>query len=163
MENLTIMAQLCFCFPDCDTTKFSFTEKQLPLNVEKLCQKSLPNHMATIMKTASVYTKFTKLQLALQSIENTGKMVNLKNYTKGYNNYCKSFLFRDVSILRVRMESHTVTKLKRNLRVTVTDKLGSIGGTLGLLTGFSTLACIEVFHWMVKIGYNVIHKWNSTT
>ena len=38
-------------------------------------------------------------------------------------------------------------KISQKLRVTFTDQIGSIGGTLGLFCGFSFLAIIEMLYW----------------
>ena len=57
----------------------------------------------------------------------------------------------DKSELIIRMEGPTFMTLKRSLRVTSADKLGSIGGTLGLFSGFSLLAIMELIHWICKI------------
>ena len=37
------------------------------------------------------------------------------------------------------------------MRVSFTDKLGSIGGMLGLFSGFSLMAIIELIHWICKV------------
>ena len=63
---------------------------------------------------------------------------------------------KDKAIVQVRMEGSTYMKLKRSLRVTFTDKLGSIGGTLGLFSGFSLLAAMELIHWVIKVALNNI-------
>ena len=57
----------------------------------------------------------------------------------------------DKSELIIRMEGPTFMTLKRSLKVTFADKLGSIGGTLGLFSGFSLLAIMELIHWICKI------------
>ena len=36
------------------------------------------------------------------------------------------------------------------------DKLSAIGGTMGLLTGFSLISGVEVLYFLVKILYNLM-------
>ena len=76
-----------------------------------------------------------------------------------YNfNLCKRITNNDKIRITVELEGWTYTKLKRSLRMTTTDKLGSIGGTLGLFSGFSLLAIIEIIHWVGKICCSIINR-----
>ena len=34
-------------------------------------------------------------------------------------------------------------------RISTSEKIGSIGGTLGLFTGFSFLAAVEMIYWAI--------------
>ena len=36
------------------------------------------------------------------------------------------------------------------------DKLSAIGGTMGLLTGFSLISGVEILYFLVKILYNLM-------
>ena len=38
------------------------------------------------------------------------------------------------------------------------DMLSAIGGTMGLLTGFSIISGIEIIYFSAKIVYNIIKK-----
>ena len=40
MNNKTYMAESCYCLPDCNTLKFSYHEKQIPINVRHECSAS---------------------------------------------------------------------------------------------------------------------------
>ena len=68
-----------------------------------------------------------------------------------YTILCKKVFANDKTNIRLHIEGPTFTRMKRSLRVSFTDKLGSIGGTLGLFSGFSLLAIMEMIHWIVKI------------
>ena len=41
------------------------------------------------------------------------------------------------------------------------DKLSAIGGTLGLLTGFSIISGIETLYFLARIGLNYIQKFTK--
>ena len=89
---------------------------------------------------------------------------NITNWTETENSImdqyfkdlCEEINEKDKATLIMKMEGSTFTKLKRSLRVSFTDKLGSIGGTLGLFSGFSLLAIVELIHWICKIMASVI-------
>ena len=38
------------------------------------------------------------------------------------------------------------------------DMLSAIGGTMGLLTGFSIISGVEILYFATKIGWNIIQK-----
>ena len=38
------------------------------------------------------------------------------------------------------------------------DMLSAIGGTMGLLTGFSIISAVEILYFTAKIGWNIIQK-----
>ena len=74
-----------------------------------------------------------------------------------FTSLCQDFLRKDIAIVQVQMESQTFVKLRQSLRVNIGDKFGSIGGTLGLFCGFSTLAGFEVIHWIVKAFFTILY------
>ena len=44
------------------------------------------------------------------------------------------------------------------MKVTAEAQLGLIGGTMGLLTGFSILSAVEIFYYGVKAFLSVWHS-----
>ena len=38
------------------------------------------------------------------------------------------------------------------------DKLSAIGGTMGLLTGFSLISAVEILYFMVKIVIKILKR-----
>ena len=81
------------------------------------------------------------------------------NRTINDNHYaamCKNIYQKDKAKVTVKLEGRSFTQLKRSLRVTFSEKLGFIGGTLGLFSGFSLLAIMEMMHWMCTIVSSVI-------
>ena len=73
-----------------------------------------------------------------------------------YTDLCKQIQNEDKMKITIRLEGSTFMELKRSLRVSFTDKLGSIGGTFGLFSGFSLLAIVELMHWICMIVYSFV-------
>ena len=73
-----------------------------------------------------------------------------------YSDLCKKIQNEDRIKITVAFKGSTFMALKRSLRVSFTDKLGSIGGTMGLFSGFSLLAIMELIHWICKVATSVI-------
>ena len=86
------------------------------------------------------------------------KWKELENLAMGkyFKGLCRKCIGEDRTELIVRLEGPTFMTLKRSQRVTFVDKLGSIGGTLGLFSGFSLLAIMELIHWIFKIINSLI-------
>ena len=75
-----------------------------------------------------------------------------------YSKLCKRIQSKDKAKITVKLEGPTFRKYRRSMRVTFTDKLGSIGGTLGLFSGFSLMAIIELIHWICKVSCSLMLK-----
>ena len=75
-----------------------------------------------------------------------------------YSKLCKRIQSKDRAKITVKLEGPTFRKYRRSMRVSFTDKLGSIGGTLGLFSGFSLMAIIELIHWICKVSWSVMLK-----
>ena len=75
-----------------------------------------------------------------------------------YSKLCKRIQSKDKATITVKLEGPTFRKYRRSMRVSFTDKLGSIGGTLGLFSGFSLMAIIELIHWICKVSCSVMLK-----
>ena len=89
--------------------------------------------------------------------ENWGSF-NRKIIDDYYKELCEKIRKEDVAIVVVKLEGPTFIRYKRSLRVTFIDKLSSIGGTLGLFTGFSLLAVMELLHWICVFCSSILSK-----
>ena len=71
---------------------------------------------------------------------------------------CKKHILKDLTIIEIQLMSKGgYRKMSQKLRVTISDQIGSVGGTLGLFCGFSFLAIVEMIHW-AWIGFKKILK-----
>ena len=57
----------------------------------------------------------------------------------------------NLNIIIVTFNSPLLLQITRDVKINFVGKLSSIGGTLGLFTGFSVMSLIEVFYWAGKI------------
>ena len=107
-------------------------------------------------KTLIISGKFCKqthfsLILDRQPQSNTKKSIIWKDWeslkrtvtNEYYSKLCKRIQSKDKAKITVKLEGPTFRKYRRSMRVSFTDKLGSIGGTLGLFSGFSLMAIVE--------------------
>ena len=70
-------------------------------------------------------------------------------YTKVIINKCKEVFKEDVVHVVIKMENQSYMKMKKSLKYNTAIKLGTIGGTIGLFTGFSFMALVEIAYWII--------------
>ena len=56
----------------------------------------------------------------------------------------------ELQVIQIVVDTVTYDKIERDVRVTLVGQLGLIGGTMGLLTGFSILSAVEIVYFAIK-------------
>ena len=61
----------------------------------------------------------------------------------------------NLKFIKISFETPTFDKVTKDRAATFVDQLSAIGGTMGLLTGFSIISGVEIVYFAVKIliGY----------
>ena len=60
--------------------------------------------------------------------------------------------------MRIYFDTPTLNKITKDNAATFEDQLSAIGGTMGLLTGFSIISAVEIVYFAAKIILNLIRK-----
>ena len=55
-----------------------------------------------------------------------------------------------LKLIQIYFDTATYDKIDRDVKVTLEAQLGLIGGTMGLLTGFSILSGVEIIYFAIK-------------
>ena len=55
-----------------------------------------------------------------------------------------------LQVIQIYFDTATYDEIERDVKVTVNAQLGLIGGTMGLLTGFSILSGVEILYYLAK-------------
>jgi uncharacterized membrane protein (Fun14 family) len=55
-----------------------------------------------------------------------------------------------LKFVQIYFGTATYDKIDSDVKVTVEAQLGLIGGTMGLLTGFSLLSAVEIVYFVIK-------------
>ena len=53
-------------------------------------------------------------------------------------------------LIQIYFDTETFDVIGRDKKITLTGQLGLIGGTMGLLTGFSILSAVEIMYYLAK-------------
>ena len=64
--------------------------------------------------------------------------------------------------MRIYFDTPTFDRIEKDRAAKFVDMLSAIGGTMGLLTGFSIISGVEILYFATKIGWNIIQKNNSS-
>ena len=60
--------------------------------------------------------------------------------------------------VRIYFDTPTFDRITKDRAAKFVDMLSAIGGTMGLLTGFSIISGVEIIYFVVKIVVNLTNK-----
>ena len=63
-----------------------------------------------------------------------------------------------MEFVRIYFDATSFDKITKDRSDTAIDKLSAIGGTMGLLTGFSIISGVEIVYFIIKIFLNNVTK-----
>ena len=82
---------------------------------------------------------------------------DIEEIAKGF---CRNYVPKYISIVTVETPTNTVIKSTRAQRITFSEQLAFVGGTMGLFTGMSILSFVEIICFFFKINEKL---WASGT
>ena len=63
--------------------------------------------------------------------------------------------------MRIYFDTPTFDRTTKDRAAKFVDMLSAIGGTMGLLTGFSIISGVEILYYAAKIIFKLINKKNT--
>ena len=60
--------------------------------------------------------------------------------------------------VKIYFETPTFDRIEQDSAAKFVDMLSAIGGTMGLLTGFSIISGVEILYFAAKFVWNIIQK-----
>ena len=76
--------------------------------------------------------------------------------------YCDIYLDYEwrntLRYVRINFDTPTFDRIEKDRAAKFVDMLSAIGGTMGLLTGFSIISGVEILYFAAKIFFNKIVK-----
>ena len=60
--------------------------------------------------------------------------------------------------VRIYFDTPTFDRVEKDRAAKFVDMLSAIGGTMGLLTGFSIISGVEILYFATKIVWNIFQK-----
>ena len=72
-------------------------------------------------------------------------------------NFCIEYeVSHELRIVRIFFHTPTFDRITKDRAAKFVDMLSAIGGTMGLLTGFSIISAVEIIYFAIKIAINSI-------
>ena len=66
----------------------------------------------------------------------------------------------NLKYVRIFFDTPTFDRITKDRAAKFVDMLSAIGGTMGLLTGFSLISAVEIGYFAIKIAVNLFKKKN---
>ena len=87
--------------------------------------------------------------------------MQLQNNFFHYLNIISDYKLRKKKLKFVKIEFDTATfdRVIKDTSANFVDKLSAIGGTMGLLTGFSIISGVEIIYFAVRIVINIVKQF----
>ena len=63
-----------------------------------------------------------------------------------------------MKMVRIYFDTPTFDRITKDRAAKFVDILSAIGGTMGLLTGFSIISAIEILYFAVKFLFNLLKQ-----
>ena len=63
--------------------------------------------------------------------------------------------------MRIYFGTQTFDRIEKDRAAKFVDMLSAIGGTMGLLTGFSIISAVEIVYFGIKMTFNVMKNDKS--
>ena len=73
--------------------------------------------------------------------------------------FCSDFEWKNkLRFVRIYFDTPTFDRIIKDRAAKFVDMLSAIGGTMGLLTGFSIISAVEILFFAAKIGMKIFQK-----
>lgn len=158
------------CLPDCEEISFLTIEMKEKLDAKGICgdvQKR--RHDETFFNIQqAVRDKLTREKVFLWRLKGLlrseldyfgpnwpnlllNESTSLKKGSLEYQFACEDVIKTDISLIDIEMMQNKMQRILKQHRVQFSDKLGTLGGTLGLFTGMSFIGIVEIVFLLFKL------------
>ena len=136
------------CLEDCHYTSLSMWHSTVPLEVQEICKDGTFFDIF-FKKNFQRLFAFESYKMLVQKQSTLDLAKSLRN-----GSLCSTYVNNYVSFVSIESPTKSVTKSHRDQRKFFIDKLGTIGGTLGVSAGMSVLSMAEVvvFVYILLMG-----------
>ena len=158
----------CNCPPDCEKISFIIDTAFIPVNIDKDCLgyagggQEVPETPYTKRSFHTVWERSIVLSSWLnrhfiEHLENNivdDILIRSFSYGMFYQSLNHTSLCRRLSLennvyIIMYVKEPTMIQLIKDVRLSLADKLGIFGGTIGVFTGISFITLIELVYWMI--------------
>ena len=85
------------------------------------------------------------------------------SYLLSFKVWCLDYEWKNqLRYVRIYFDTPTFNRITKDRAAKFVDMLSAIGGTMGLLTGFSIISAVEMIYFAAKIMWNFLQKNKKT-
>ena len=139
------------CLEDCNEASLSMWHNSVPLDAEQLCINNA-YHDAFFKQNFYRMFAFESYQMLVQGQNPSDLSISLSN-----GSFCTKYIRKYIAFTTVESPTKTVSKSHRDQNKFFIDKLGTIGGTLGVSAGMSVISMFEVLVFFYLILNGIFH------
>ena len=129
----------CECLPSCSQISYKYVvdsvRKFTPDEVLSLCKLQKPHY--------EVVNNGERPTFNITRMANVSKTLRVHSEEK-----CYDYVSKGYARVTVKMAGSSYLRRSQSITVSFSDKLGVIGGTVGLFSGFSFVALFEFGYWV---------------
>ena len=140
--NVTYKLGFCNCLPSCSEVTYKVgietVRKFTASEIEEMCSSSRNPHPQYIDNTESKH------------LIDIIKMMNVTEEDYLFSKKsCLDYVANGFSRITVKVVGSSYLRRSQSIAMSFSDKLGVIGGTIGLFSGFSFIAIFELGYWII--------------
>ena len=140
MSNTTYKMDSCQCIPSCSQITYKYVidsvRKFTQDEVLSLCKPQKPH--------------FEVVNNGERPTFNITRMANVsKKLTEHATEKCYDYVSKGYARVTVKMAGSSYLRRSQSIAMSFSDKLGVIGGTVGVFSGFSFIGLFELCYWVV--------------
>ena len=140
IANTTHMLASCDCVPSCSGISYKYVVDSI--------RKFTTEDVATLCGNIRPH-----LQYVYNEEKETANITQMVNVSKKLGDHadeqCHDYVSKGYARVTVKMAGSSYLRRSQSIAMSFTDKLGVIGGTVGIFSGFSFVALFEFLHWVV--------------
>ena len=143
----------CHCLPNCHKIHYNyhidFKQRFTEAQIEYFCSSNKPH--------------FQYIRQHEETIHDLEKLVNISMYYSQYyfghiTRKCKNYIKHQFARITLKINGLSHLKRRQSLKYLDNDKFAVIGGTLGLISGFSFIVVFELLYWIIVNIKRVYHR-----
>ena len=139
--NSTHKLDYCSCLPSCSNFNYKIVidsiKKFTTSEVEAMCKIRNPHQMYVYNTEAKPLIDIIKMM----NVTEDAYDISIKS--------CIDYIANGYSRITVKIVGSSYLRRSQSIAMSFSDKLGVIGGTIGLFSGFSFVALFEFGYWVV--------------
>ena len=99
-----------------------------------------------------------RITISIRAFLSTKEVIFLSTWKFKSCNLLEPPANTNLKIVRIHFATATFDRITKDSAAKFADMLSAIGGTMGLLTGFSIISGVEIIYFMFKIFFDFIQK-----